>query len=100
MSAEKTRTIDVIKQQRQVPELAKQRRKAFADMRKTIRTALEDEPKTIPELAAATGLQVGDLTYYLMTMRKYGEVTVGQVDDDDEYFYYELTKKQTHNDKS
>lgn len=93
MNAEKTRTIDIIKQKREIPEQARQRRKVYTDMRKLLRNALEESPKTIPELSSATGLSVADVTYYLMTLRKYGEVMTGEVDDDDEYFYYELKKK-------
>lgn len=93
MSTDRTKTIDIIKQKRPVPEEAKKRRKAYTDMRKALRSALEEEPKTIPELAKATGFSIEEVTYYLMTLRKYGDVVTGQIDDDDEYFYYELKKK-------
>jgi predicted Rossmann fold nucleotide-binding protein DprA/Smf involved in DNA uptake len=93
MGTDRTKTIDIIKQKRPVPEEAKRRRKVYTDMRKALRSALEEEPKTIPELAAATGFSIEEVTYYLMTLRKYGDVVTGQIDDDDEYFYYELKKK-------
>jgi predicted Rossmann fold nucleotide-binding protein DprA/Smf involved in DNA uptake len=92
MSADKNRTIDSIKQKHQVPEEAKKRRKVYADMRKALRNALEEAPKTIPELATETGISIDDVTYYLMTLRKYGDVVTGEIDDDDEFFYYELKK--------
>jgi hypothetical protein len=88
-----SKTINIIKEKRQVTETAKQYRKTYADIRKQLLKALEDEGKTIPELALATGLAIEDVTYYLMTMRKFGDVVTGQVDDDDAYFYYELKKK-------
>ncbi|HPE33716.1 MAG TPA: hypothetical protein PLI65_02865 [Bacteroidales bacterium] len=88
-----SKTINIIKEKRQVTEMAKQHQKVYANMRKQLRKALEDEPKTIPGLAAATGIPLHEVTYYLMTMRKYGEVVTGEVDDDDAYYYYELKKK-------
>ncbi|MFO7723211.1 MAG: hypothetical protein R6V49_08325 [Bacteroidales bacterium] len=92
MSTETTRTINIIKEKRKVPEEAKQLRKIYSDARKTLMKALEDGGKTIPELAKATGMPVHEVTYYLMTLRKYGDVATGEVDDDDAYFYYELKK--------
>lgn len=93
MSEEYTKTINIIKEKRQIPEQAKQRRKTYADIRKKLMQALEEEGKTIPELASETGISIDQVTYNLMTMRKYGDVVTGQVDDDDAYFYYELKKK-------
>jgi hypothetical protein len=87
-----SKTINIIKEKWQVTEIAKQRRKTYADIRKQLLKALEEEGKTIPELAHVTGLPIEDVTYYLMTMRKFGEVVTGQVDDDDAYYYYELKK--------
>jgi predicted Rossmann fold nucleotide-binding protein DprA/Smf involved in DNA uptake len=93
MSTAKTKTINIIKEKRQASEAAKQRRKIYADYRKQLLKALEEEPKTIPELAKDTGISIEDVTYYLMTMRKYGDVVSGEIDDDDEYFYFELKNK-------
>lgn len=88
-----TKTINIIKEKRQASEAAKQHRKVYADNRKKLLKALEEEAKTIPELAAETGMSIEDVTYYLMTMRKYGDVVAGEIDDDDEYFYFELKNK-------
>lgn len=88
-----TKTINIIKEKRQASEAAKQHRKVYADNRKKLLKALEEEAKTIPELAAETGMTIEDVTYYLMTMRKYGDVVAGEIDDDDEYFYFELKNK-------
>jgi predicted Rossmann fold nucleotide-binding protein DprA/Smf involved in DNA uptake len=93
MSEEKIKTINIIKQKRQVSDTTKQKRKVFADIRKQLMNALGDGAKTIPELASLTGLPQHDVTYYLMSLRKFGDVTTGEVDDDDAYFYYELKKK-------
>ncbi len=88
-----TKTINIIKEKRQASEVAKQRRKIYADHRKQLLKALAEEAKTIPELAKETGITIEDVTYYLMTMRKYGDVVAGEIDDDDEYFYFELKNK-------
>jgi predicted Rossmann fold nucleotide-binding protein DprA/Smf involved in DNA uptake len=95
MTTAKKNTIKIIKEQRTVSEQAKERRKTYADIRKRLLKALEEGPMTIPELAGETGLSAHEVTYYLMTLRKYGEVVTGEVDDDDEYYYYELKKQAT-----
>jgi len=92
MTTVKKKTINTIKETRTVSTEARQRRKNYADKKKQILKALEDEPKTIPELTSITGMPDHEVTYYLMTLRKYGDVVVGEVDDDDEYFYYQLKK--------
>jgi len=51
---------------------------------------LKEGDYTIPELAAKTGLPLEIVTYNLMTLRKYGDVITGELDDMDEYFYYKL----------
>lgn len=88
-----TTTFKIKKETYTPTEQAKQHRKTYADKRKQLLAALQEEPKTVPELAAETGLPLHEVTFYLMTMRKYGDVVTGQVDDDDEYFYYELKKQ-------
>ena len=92
MKAEKGKTINYIKERREVPEKAKELRKIYAAKRKLILKALEEEGKTIPEIAKATGLPLHETTYYLMSLRKFGDVVTGEIDDMDEYFYYELKK--------
>jgi DNA-binding IclR family transcriptional regulator len=36
---------------------------------------LNDGPRTVPELAAASGLPAGEVMIWMMSMRKYGYVT-------------------------
>ena len=60
---------------------------------KQIKKALGEEPKTIPQIAAETGISSQVITYNLMTCRKYGEIETGELDDMDEYFTYQLKKK-------
>lgn len=88
----KSRTIDVIKKERQVPAEVKEELKQFNRMKRAIRQALEDGPLTIPELADKLEIDRDQVTYYLMSLRKYGLVSAGDQDEDDEYFYYQLKK--------
>ncbi|MBL7111147.1 MAG: ArsR family transcriptional regulator [Bacteroidales bacterium] len=87
-----TRTIDQVKKERQVPTMVKEELKQFNRMKRAIRTALEEGPKTIPELAGELDLSPAEVTYYLMSLRKYGVVMTGELDDMDEYYYYQLKK--------
>ena len=86
------RTIDIIKKERQVPATVKEELKQFNRMKRTIRQALSEGPLTIPELADKLSVSKGEVTYYLMSLRKYGIITAGEQDDMDEYFLYHLKK--------
>jgi hypothetical protein len=85
-----TRTIDIIKQKRSVPESVTENRKKYNNFRKIIKEALKGEPMTIPQIAVSIGMPVYDTTYYLMAMQKFGEVVVDSLDDMDEYYFYKL----------
>jgi len=88
----KIRTVSILKETRKVPEHVNDERKKYVQIRKTLREALKEESKSIPQLAAATQLSLPDVTYYLMTMLKFGDVTVDGIDDMDEYYFYKLNK--------
>ncbi len=49
---------------------------------------LGDEAKTIPEMGEATGFDLQDLTFQVMTMVKYRVLEPAGIDDDDEYYSY------------
>ncbi len=89
----KTRTIDIIKQTREVPESVHEERKKFNNMRKIITDALKTKAKSIPQIAAETNISLAEITYYLMTLQKFGKISVQSLDDMDEYYFYELKKK-------
>ena len=91
--ATSTRTTDLVKQERQVPSRVKEELKNFNRMKRAIRTALEAGPKTIPELTGELNISAAEVTYYLMSLRKYGVVETGELDDMDEYYQYQLKKK-------
>lgn len=90
--AASSRTIDLVKQEREVPSRVKEELKNFNRMKRAIRTALEAGPKTIPDLAGELDISAAEITYYLMSLRKYGVVETGEMDDMDEYYQYQLKK--------
>lgn len=89
---DKISTIKEMKKSRQVPEEVKARLKEYVRIKKEILKAVETEPGTIPGIAAVTGLSEQQVTYYLMTLRKFNEIEVEGVDDMDEYYYYRKAK--------
>ena len=89
-----SKTIDHIKKIRTVSDEVKAKRKEFNRIKKLIVKALESEPKTIPQLAKEIDLSIDVITFHLMTLRKYGDVETGEIDDMDEYFFYKLKQKE------
>jgi len=87
-----TPTLDLVKKERQVSAEVKENLKQFNRMKRAIRQALEEGPLTIPELADKLEIDRAEVTYHLMSLRKYGLVTAGEQDDMDEFFYYHLNK--------
>ena len=83
---------EFIKEKRQVSEELKDQLKETRKINKQILTALKEKDKTIPEIADETKLESHVVTFYLMTLLKYGKVQVGDIDDMDEYYYYKLKK--------
>ncbi|MGP8158353.1 MAG: MarR family transcriptional regulator [Thermoplasmata archaeon] len=60
--------------------------------RDRIAAVLRDGPKTLPEIAAALGEPVYEVTLWVMGMRRYGrlhEVPKGREED---YYRYEMTE--------
>lgn len=88
----KTKTINIIKETRKVPAHVTEGRKKYVQIRKAILEALKTEGKTIPQIAKVTQLPSSEITYYLMTLLKFGDVAVEGIDDMDEYFIYKLKK--------
>jgi predicted Rossmann fold nucleotide-binding protein DprA/Smf involved in DNA uptake len=55
---------------------------------KAIRKHLEGAELTVPEIAAATGLPVSEVLWYVATLKKYGEILEGPKDGG--YYRYRL----------
>ena len=62
----------------------KEQKKAMA----AITGELQKGEGTVPEIAAATGLNTSSVLWYLATMKKYGQVAEGAADGS--YFRYRL----------
>lgn len=88
----KTKTINIIKELRMVPDHVTEGRKKFVKIRKAMLASLKEGTKTIPQLALALALPLAETTYYLMSLQKFGDVAVEGIDDMDEYYIYKLTK--------
>ncbi|HDP55347.1 MAG TPA: hypothetical protein ENN24_06695 [Bacteroidetes bacterium] len=86
------KTIDIIKQKRSASEAAKQSMKDYNSMKKKILATMETDQKSIPEIAKETEIPLNVVTYYLMTLQKFGFVEVSELDDMDEYYFYKLKK--------
>ncbi|WP_027364107.1 transcriptional regulator [Desulfotruncus alcoholivorax] len=55
-------------------------------MRAKIMAALQEGPMTVPEIALAVGRPAHEVMYWVMGMRKYGQVA--ETEEDDGYFKY------------
>jgi predicted Rossmann fold nucleotide-binding protein DprA/Smf involved in DNA uptake len=62
----------------------KEQRKAV----KAIKARLEGAELTVPEIAAATGLPMSEVLWYVATLKKYGEILEGPKDGG--YYRYRL----------
>jgi DNA-directed RNA polymerase specialized sigma subunit len=87
---EKKRTVDQMKKEREVSAGLRERVKETAGIKKRIKLALEGKDLTILEIAEETGINPEEVTYHLMTMRKFGEVEFVDDDDVDEYYSYRI----------
>jgi predicted Rossmann fold nucleotide-binding protein DprA/Smf involved in DNA uptake len=61
--------------------------------RKAIIRAMQGEPKTIPQIAEATGLPAHKVLWYVAAMKKYGLVAEAGMDEDYTYYLYKLTQE-------
>jgi hypothetical protein len=95
MTEEKKKQLTAIllKEKRTVPDEVKEKSKKFVRMRKAIKASLKEGPKSIPQLVEEMKLPTDVVTYYVMSLRKFGDIAVGELDEDDEYYSYELPKK-------
>lgn len=60
-------------------------------IRKQIRQAMQDEPRTIPELAVATGLPAHEVLWHVIAMKKYNLVAEAGLDEG--YYRYCLAEE-------
>lgn len=95
MTEEKKKQLTAIllREKRTVPDEVKEKSKKFVRMRKAIKASLKEGPKSIPQLVEEMKLPTDVVTYYVMSLNKFGDIAVGELDEDDEYYSYELPKK-------
>jgi predicted Rossmann fold nucleotide-binding protein DprA/Smf involved in DNA uptake len=81
--------IQVLRERRGgVPRRLVERNREQMGARRKLVEALRPGPKTVLELAQATGLPCHQVFWHLMAMRKYGAVSEGEERND--YFLYSL----------
>ena len=86
---QKEKPIQIIRERRGgVPKELLERNRAQTKTRKRIVQALEDGPKTVPEVAKATAMPSHEVLWKLMGMKKYGLVVEGE--ERDGYYQYAL----------
>jgi predicted Rossmann fold nucleotide-binding protein DprA/Smf involved in DNA uptake len=84
--------IEILRERRGgVPKALVERNRKQTKTRKQITQALQDGPKTIPEIAAATGVPGHKVVWQVMAMKKYGKVVEGE--ERDGYYQYALKDK-------
>ncbi len=62
-------------------------------VRKTLRGAMKAGPRTVPQLAEATGLPAHEVLWQVTAMKKYGLVIEEGLNEDYEYYLYALSKE-------
>jgi len=90
MEVEKGKTAKYLKEKRKVPASVLEKLKEFTKVKKAILAALKESEMTIPELSKKLNMPTPDVTYYVMTLQKYGFIATGDIDDMDEYFNYKI----------
>jgi len=92
-SEEVKKPIQILRQRRggvskQLTALVREQTK----LRKQLTKALEDSPKTVPEVSRITDIPTHKVFWYLMGMKKYGTVVEGE--EREGYFEYALKKEK------
>ena len=62
-------------------------------IRKALSRAMQAGPRTVPQLAEATGLPAHEVLWHVTAMKKYGLVAEAGLNEDYEYYLYGLAKK-------
>jgi predicted Rossmann fold nucleotide-binding protein DprA/Smf involved in DNA uptake len=87
----KQEPIEIIRERRGgVPKELVEGSREQAKTRKKILQALEDSPKTVPEIAEATAMPSHEVLWKLLGMKKYGLVVEGE----ERAGYYEYALKR------
>ena len=88
-AAKTKKPIQILRERRGgVPRELVERNRRQKAIRQRIVAALQEESKTIPELARGVELPADEVFWYVMGMKKYGKV--GEAEQVDGYFKYAL----------
>ncbi|MEW6568157.1 MAG: winged helix-turn-helix domain-containing protein [Chloroflexota bacterium] len=79
-------------ERKETVDRAKALLKEQQEKRKGIREALQGEPRTVPEVAASTGLPSDDVLWHMMAMKKYG--LIEEVELDEGYYRYRCVQEK------
>ena len=83
------RPVDILKEKHGgMSDTLKAHVKEQQQVRKKLRDALKAGSKTVPELAAAGGIEANKVLWHLMAMRRYGEVV--EAGEENDYMKYQL----------
>jgi predicted transcriptional regulator len=92
---EAKKRMELLKQLREEHKVTVERTQALLKgqqtTRKRIKDAMKDGSKTIPEIAAATGLPANEVLWFVTAMKKYG--LAKEVGMNGEYYQYELSEE-------
>jgi len=89
--ADKEKLKTLKEERKDILERNKERLKKQNQELNLIKKALKNGPMTVPSIASATGLEADKVLWYVMAMKKYGEIDEGDLADG--YFNYTLLAK-------
>ena len=93
--SESRKARDLIKQRRgPIPESLRDSYREAGRIKKAIRKALAEEPKTVPEISSETDISPEKVFWFLNSMRKYGEVQETTTRKGPYYTYALIQKKE------
>ena len=88
-ASSKKKPIQILRERRGgVPQALIERSRQQRIIRKRITEALENDPKTVPDLAGQLDLPSHEVFWYVMGLKKYGKVV--EAEQVDGYFKYQL----------
>ena len=94
-SSERRKARDLIKQRRgSIPESLRDSYREAGRIKRAIRKALAEEPKTVPEISSETDISPEKVFWFLNSMRKYGEVQETTTRKGPYYTYTLLQKEE------
>ena len=90
---EKEAMKDLRKSRKVFIKAASAKMKAQKKTIKAIEDHLKEEARTVPEIAATTGISTAETLWYVATLKKYG--VIKEAEKDGTYFKYELAKAES-----